>query len=186
MRIARLLAVSGAASALMFTAALPVAADGRTPGLMPTQAFAAPAASASAASTSPAAARHAGDSRIQAIHVKNAKNVAGGPSRKKVTCTVVWGRGGSPTLGKVCFQPHGDKFWVKDRRSDGMHIVMRAMPSGNPQTIWDCRDYKGKAASWTVCGFSKKMKENRKINFNALAYKGNTMKYAGWTATVKS
>ncbi|MBP2068825.1 hypothetical protein [Streptomyces iranensis] len=60
------------------------------------------------------------------------------------------------------------------------------MYSGNTQTVFDCRDHKGKAAGWTVCGSSKQMKENRTINFGALAYKGNTTKYAGITAPAKN
>ncbi|GAA2072641.1 hypothetical protein GCM10009801_25370 [Streptomyces albiaxialis] len=154
-------------------------------GLTSAPASAAPVAPTSAASASSAKGNGPDDVQIQGWHIKNAKNVRGGPSTNR-NCIWVRKNGGSVTLGKVCFRAKGDKFWVKDYRSDGMHIVMRAMYSGNPQTKFDCRDYKGKRAGWTVCKFSRQMKENRRININALAYKGNDLKYAGRTVTVNS
>lgn len=150
-----------------------VAAGGLTLGLVSAPAVAAPADSASAAG-----AQQAGDVHAHAWHVKNAKNVSGSPSRKLV-CTFVRSQGGAKTHGKACFQPKGDKFWVQDRRSDGLNIIMRANPKGNLQTIYDCRDYKGKAAGWTSCNFN--LKENQRVAFNVLAYKGKKLKYRGVT-----
>lgn len=143
------------------------------------------AAPAASASTYPATARLGPGT----WYIKNAKNVSSKPprrtSRNKVVCTYVHGYR-AVTLGKACFQPSGDKFWVWDRRSDGMHVVMRAMYSGNPQTLFDCRNFKGKDAGWTRCGFARQLKENRKINFNILAYKGNRLKYDGSTVTAQN
>ncbi|MEU3195135.1 hypothetical protein ABZ686_31975 [Streptomyces sp. NPDC006992] len=146
----------------------------------------APAFAVPATATSSATMRQAGENNIQAIwHNKNAKNVSGGPS-SGLACMPVYARGGKPTLGEVCFQPYGDKFWVKDRRADGMHIEMRALYSGNTQTVFNCKDYKGAAAGWTACGFAKEMKEDQTINFAALVYDGTTRKYKGRTAYSKS
>ncbi|WP_406210756.1 hypothetical protein [Streptomyces decoyicus] len=125
----------------------------------------------------------------QGWHVKNAKNVADTdvpkPSRS-VVCTFVSSDGGSKIHGEVCFDPDGDQFYVKDSRADGMSIYMRAMYTGNMQTIFDCRDYLGGAKGWTVCDFSSEMKEGRSINFTALAYEGNNAKYKGMTATAQN
>ncbi|MFI6454095.1 hypothetical protein ACIBF6_21345 [Streptosporangium amethystogenes] len=165
---------------LTSTAALAVG-GGLALGLMTAPAFAAPSGSPAAA---PATARDAGDTGArERWHIKNAKNVSSAPNRKLV-CTFVYGEGGKPTYGKVCFQPKGDKFWVQDRRSDGMHIRMRAIYSGHWQTIYDCRDYHGRAAGWTVCNFN--LHENQHIDFNALAYNGRTKKYEGFTVTASN
>ncbi len=149
------------------------------------------AASAPTGSTSTAAVRHAGDAPRQgwATYVKNARNVADSgvpkPSRT-VRCTFVYSEGGRKTHGKVCFDPNGDKFYVKDMRADGMSIYMRVMYAGNPQTVFDCRDFKGGDAGWTACEFSGELKENRRINFNALAYKGNILELEGLTGTAQN
>ncbi|GAA0489961.1 hypothetical protein [Streptomyces olivaceiscleroticus] len=152
-----------------------IAAGGLTLGLMSAPASAVPADSASSAT-----AQQAGDVHTKAWHVKNAKNVSGAPNSKLV-CTYVRSQGGTKTHGKACFQPKGDKFWVKDTAADGLNITMRAMPSGNPQTFWDCRDYEGKAAGWTACNFD--LKEGQPINFNVIAYKGTDSKYLGITVS---
>ena len=162
-----------------------VAAGGLTLGLMAAPAFAAPAVSTSSATVHSGEARAAG----WATHVKNAKNVADAnvpkPS-KTVRCTFVYSEGGRKTHGKVCFDPKGDKFYVKDMRADGMSMYMRVMYAGNPQTVFDCRDFKGSGAGWTACEFSGELKENRRINFNALAYKGNELKFEGLTGTAQN
>src|SRR5262245_3077061 len=160
-------------------AAACLAAGIMTAGLLtPGPAAATPAAEAAAVNT--------GDQLAKSYwYYKNAKNVAGAPARKLV-CTFVYGTGGSPTLGKACFQPYGDKFWVQDRRADGMHVRMRAIYSGNQQTIFDCRDYEGPGAGWTACGFAKQLRENRRIDFNVLVFNGNDMKYQGMTVTASN
>jgi hypothetical protein len=134
-----------------------------------------------------AATSSAGDVSTQSLwHVKRAKNVSGGPSRKLV-CTYVYSHGGTVVRGKACFQPYGDKFWVQDRRSDGLHVEMRALYLGNFQTLFDCKDSKGKRAGWTACNFSKLVKENRRLDFNVLAVKGNAdVKYSGTTVTASN
>lgn len=148
-----------------------VATGGLIFGLMSAPAYAEAVASTSSA----------GDVGARAWKVKNAKNVSGAPSRKLV-CVFVRSHGGSQTHGKACFQPKGDKFWVQDRRSDGLNVIMRAVPTGNYQIIRDCRNYHGKAAGWTACNFN--MKENQHVSFSVLAYKGTTRKYK--SATVES
>ncbi|MFE3882768.1 hypothetical protein ACFXPQ_07580 [Streptomyces lydicus] len=147
------------------------------------------AASAPTASTSPATAGHAGGLRIQGggWHVKNAMDTGSAAPKpsQKVVCQWVMSDGGTKTHGEVCLDPDSDYFWVKDTLADGMSIYMRAMYSGNPQTIFDCRDYKG-TTGWTACYFDSEMKEGRSINFSALAYKGNDLKYKSPTATGRS
>lgn len=135
-------------------------------GLMSAPAFAAPSAAVSSA----------GDVGAKVWKVKKAKNVSGAPS-KKLVCTYVRSHGGTRVHGKACFQPKGDKFWVKDMRADGMNVVMRGLPRGNYQVIRDCENHHGKAAGWTSCNFN--MKENQHVSFNILAYKGSTLKYTG-------
>ncbi|CDR08619.1 hypothetical protein [Streptomyces iranensis] len=122
--------------------------------------------------TAMAKERKTGGVHIQRTIAKKAKNVRGKPPRKAV-CISVHRPGGSPTYGKACFQPHGDRFWIKDKRSDGFHIKTLAMPRGNTQTWYECKDLKGKRAGWTRCGFSKSMKENTGIVFWVLAMKGD-------------
>ncbi|MER5972949.1 hypothetical protein ABT112_24990 [Streptomyces sp. NPDC002055] len=167
------------------SAAALVATGGLTLGLMAAPAFATPTVS-----TSPATVQSGGvDSPGWATHVKNAKNVADSgvpnPSRT-VRCTFVYSENGRKTHGKVCFDPSGDKFYVKDMRADGMSIYMRVMYAGNPQTVFDCRDFKGSGVGWTACEFSGELKENRRINFNALAYKGNILTFEGLTGTAQN
>ncbi|WP_444474877.1 hypothetical protein [Streptomyces inhibens] len=155
---------------------------------MAAPAVAAPAASASTASTSPATVRHAGDRG--GWHVKNAWDAsdtgAPRPGHNGIVCNWVVSDGGVKTRGEVCFEPNGDKFWVKDTMADGMTIDMRALYGGNTQTVFECRDSLGSAAGWTVCEFSREMREGRQINFIAIAWKGNTPKYKSQTATAQN
>ncbi|MCX4506632.1 hypothetical protein OG582_38450 [Streptomyces anulatus] len=154
------------------------AVGGLALGLMSIPAFAAPADPV-------ALERQAGDAHAQdAWHTKYAKNVSGGPKKTKGRVCVFVRTNPRPlvTIGKACFKPKGDKFWIKDLRADGLHLEMRAIYSGNYQTVFNCKNYKGKRAGWTVCSFAKQMKENRMINFSLLAYDKNSMKHAGITA----
>ncbi|MFG3259935.1 hypothetical protein [Streptomyces sp. NPDC048172] len=137
------------------------------------------APTASADATSPSSTSAKAEWRF-----KNAKNVTGQPPRGTSRAVCTWVHVRSKTLGKVCFERRGDRFWVKDMRSDGKYIVMRAMYTGNPQTLFDCRDFKGKRAGWTRCGFANLVKENRRISFSAVVYKGRERVAEGSTATV--
>ncbi|MFI6765811.1 hypothetical protein [Streptomyces sp. NPDC050355] len=119
------------------------------------------------------------------MYVKNAMRVHAEPA-PRLSCTYVMSEGGTKTHGKVCFDPISDFFWVKDMKADGMSIYMRALYAGNPQTIFDCRNFEGAAAGWTACYFDNEMKEGRTIAFAALAYKGNDLKYKSVTATAEN
>ncbi|MEV0319369.1 hypothetical protein ACIBKX_37980 [Streptomyces sp. NPDC050658] len=182
MRTARLLAASGAASALLLGAVVPASA-GDAPAASPGTHL---QVADSAAATAPAKGQKSGDVKIQQRwHVKNAKNIQGTPSRRW-PCVYVYGRGGSPTYGKACFQPKGDRFWIKDRRSDGMNLRTIAMPSGNDTNVYNCRNYKGKRAGWTRCNFSRLIKEDVMISFVLAAYKGNVRKATSMTVAERS
>ena len=160
------------------TAAMLIATGGLTLGLMSASASAAPAGSAD--SSSVAQVRNT-------AYIKNARNITGTPPRgtDKAVCSWVHDNR-ARTLGKACFEKHGDRFWVKDMRADGKPVYMRAIYLQNWQTMFDCRNFKGKAAGWTRCEFSRQMKENRKIQFTPLVYKGNYIEFDGSTATVQN
>ncbi|MBA0052413.1 hypothetical protein E0L36_16285 [Streptomyces sp. AJS327] len=122
-------------------------------------------------------------------YTRNAKRTRGEPKPGNGrVCSYVRGKPGPnvKVLGKACFKPYGDQFWIKDLRADGLHLEMRAMYGGNPQTIFNCKNYHGKAGGWTVCTFANQMREKRGINFALLAYQGNSMKFKGGTAPAKS
>ena len=80
----------------------------------------------------------------------------------------------STTGSEVCFQPDGDKIWVKDTSSDGFSAVARWYTDyGRWGT---CRNALS-AGSWGVC--NKDFKENQAIYWRASRYDGDTGQYVG-------
>ncbi|MGH3763282.1 hypothetical protein [Actinophytocola sp.] len=94
------------------------------------------------------------------------KNVSGSPPGG-LSCSD--GRG----IGvNACFQPNGDKFWIKDYKADGHHVEVSF--DSDRLEIGSCRDFHGKKAGWTVCDqFSRHISENQGIVFQGLVMEGS-------------
>lgn len=107
-------------------------------------------------------------------HVENAKEASGKPPSSAPCSWVSKTKddGSKQYEGKVCFQSKGDYFWIKDMRKDGRSVTVRATYAGNPQTLFICKNHKGKAAGWTRCTFHDDMNEDQTITFNAQLYDG--------------
>mgnify|MGYP001387872601 CR=1 FL=1 len=72
----------------------------------------------------------------------------------------------------VCFEPYGDKFWIKDTLADGHHVAV-SFATGRGE-IGSCHNYHGKAAGWTLCDqFAKHISEHETINFIGLTMEGS-------------
>ncbi|OQO95068.1 hypothetical protein B1813_03160 [Saccharomonospora piscinae] len=72
-------------------------------------------------------------------------------------------------MGLACFQPYGDRFWVKDMRADGYHIEMRAIDSDGKS--YRCYEYGTSSAGWQICdSFHDNIGENKRLFWTVGAY----------------
>lgn len=108
-----------------------------------------------------------------------AKNVSGSPPGG-LSCSD--GRG----VGVLaCFQPNGDKFWIRDFRADGHHVEVSF--DSDRLEIGSCRNFHGRAAGWTVCDqFSRHISENQGIVFQGLVMEGSKILKRGPVARART
>jgi hypothetical protein len=98
----------------------------------------------------------------------NAKDVAGAPPGG-LSCA-----DGRSIGVQVCFEPYGDKFWVRDYLADGHHVA--ASFSSENGEIGACHDYHSAAAGWTRCDqFSAHISEHQQMFFIGLVMEGSTI-----------
>lgn len=71
----------------------------------------------------------------------------------------------------ACFVPHGDRFYIKDMRADGLGLKVDAAVN----TTGDGLRCKGRSAKtgWVSCGFAKEVPENARLVFVLHLSKGN-------------
>lgn len=112
-----------------------------------------------------------GAATASSTYTATAVNVSNGPVFDNTThCIDVAYHG---IAGTVCYQPYGDKFWVRDGAADGHHIDMFAEVN-TTEDHFLCSDYSGKAADWTACsGFSGQIPEHARIGFSASVVEGD-------------
>lgn len=76
----------------------------------------------------------------------------------------------------ACFQPYGDKVWVKDTTANGMSAAAYWETSYGRAGV--CLNRHGKG-TWVVCNYN--MKEHRKITFWSVDVDLPTNSYRNWS-----
>ncbi|WP_051468076.1 hypothetical protein [Actinomadura oligospora] len=107
--------------------------------------------------------------RVSAASVADGTALAGADARtvgaKALRCV-------STTGSIACFEPSGDKVYVKDTKKD--HYSAVAIWKTSYGRKGGCRNALG-YGKWAVCDYN--MKEGRRIHWQALRYDGNTHRY---------
>lgn len=123
-----------------------------------------------------------GTAQAREIYEENAGVANDSPPSS--TCSSVYA--GRDLAGQACFTPNGDKFWIRDRRADGLHIEAR----GQANLTGDgfrCYSNTNGAGPWRVCdSFAAKIPEGATIAFTPSAWKGNTQKHVGELRLVRA
>lgn len=116
-----------------------------------------------------------GTAHAREIYEEDAGVANGSPPAS--SCSSVYA--GRSLAGQACFSPNGDKFWIRDRRNDDLHIEAR----GQANLTGDgfrCYSNANGAGPWRVCdSFDAKIPEGATIAFTPSAWKGNTQKHVG-------
>lgn len=84
----------------------------------------------------------------------------------------------STTGAEACFEPLGDKFYVKDTSVDSHHAAMYGVVNG---VGYRCHNYLG-GGKWAVCdGWYDSIPEHATIAFRAERMEGSTiLNHSGW------
>lgn len=95
---------------------------------------------------------------------------ANAPGRGVIGCVSV--RYLNRVSGKGCFQPHGDRVYVRDTRADGHHVEVRIT---QPTAGFLCHTIGSSRAGWESCtGFASRMREHMYVHFAVCVYEGTT------------
>ncbi|UED88167.1 hypothetical protein [Streptomyces profundus] len=110
------------------------------------------------------------DTTTQATYVKNAKVTNSSPPSSAI-CRDIINTSTMGSVGTVCFEAHGDVFWLNDRKADGASI--RAV--GETYANFGCNATAGSSAGWQYCSFSTEMREGVTLYFMGYAVKNGSV-----------
>jgi hypothetical protein len=105
------------------------------------------------------------------IYKEKAHKSSAPPARVKACNYVAAGRTPPTTRAVMCFDPKGDKLYLKDVKADGYHPEIRGQLFAGNRAGVHCYSYVPASGGWAVCdGMAKKIPENKPLFLKLYIY----------------